>query len=225
MVKSDYIDNEGIAEQLFITSSSSKFLGYDVSTTLDQIIDDYPNVEIEDLEPYELEIAEPKLTLSDKLKIGTLSIGFDEKTYTETPIYKTVRKYNYYSRSYYDDKEFVRMEKKIRTTSPITYLSVDFVIQSIGKAKGKALASSIKSQAIKIMKVTEIENLDVINTDLRSIYLLKNNDLMINLQYYQDKDDENAKPNVWITVVTKNFDYTFEDLATQLTENFNRNED
>ena len=89
-VKSDYIDYESIAEMIFDKSSSSDYLGYDNNTTLSRIIDDYPDVDISDLESYSLEIKTPNIVKSDIIEMGAIKFGFDEKTYSETPIYKTV---------------------------------------------------------------------------------------------------------------------------------------
>ena len=213
------MDNDEIAEQLFNNSSSPKNLGYDKSTTLGQIIDDYPEVDIENLKLYNLEIKKVKLPINDMVKLGSLSIGFDENTYSETPIYKTVRKYNYYSGDYYNAKEFVKMDKKIETTSPVTFASLDFILESSGKSKGKTLADAIKTQAMKAMKVTEIENIEVKNTDLKGIYLLKNNDLFIYIRYNQDID---AKPSLAVAVVNQNYDKTFDELAKDLIDKFNK---
>jgi hypothetical protein len=218
-VKSDYVDNESIAEQIFINSNSIKHFGYDESTTLEQIISEYPDVDIEDLDTYSLKIEEPKLSISELIKINSLTIGFDEKTFTETPIYKTVQKYSYYY-GYYNDKEFVRLDKKINNSSTITYSTLDFVLQSSGKLKGKSLAEAIKTQASKTMKVTEIETLKLDNTDYKGLYLLKNNDLLVYILYIQDEDDEKSKPIISVSVVNKTFDKPLDDLANQLVENF-----
>lgn len=217
-VETDYVDNDGIAEMIFEKCSSNQHFGYDNKTTLGKIIDDYPNVDISDLKPYNLEIKNPKITLSDMIEIGSLNLGFDEKTYTETPIYKTVQKYNYYY-GYYNDKEFVKMDKKIQTTSHLCYTTLDFKLQSSGKGKGKTLAEAIKGQAIKKMKLTEVSELDVKNTDFKGIYILKNSDLHVYIIYTQDEDDEKSKPTVEIAVVNKNYT-SFDELAKKLVEDF-----
>lgn len=219
-VKSDYVDNDGIAEMIFDKSTSSQHLGYDKNTTLGQIIDDYPDVDISDLKPYNLKIKKPKITISDMVDIGALSIGFDEKTYTETPIYKTVQKYNYYYGGYYNDKEFVKMDKKIQTSAPITFTTIDFTLQSTGKGKGKALAEAIKNQAAKKMKVIEMSDLDVKNTENKGMYVLKGNDLLVYIKYVQNEDDEKSKPTIAVAVVNKNYDNTFEELTKKLAEDF-----
>ena len=220
-VKSDFVDNDGIAETLFEKSGNNQYLGYDKNTTLGQIIDEYPNVDISDLKPYNLKIDNPKISISDMITIGSLSIGFDEKTYTETPIYKTVQKYNYYYGGYYNDREFVRMDKKIQTSAPVSHTTIDFTLQSLGKGKGKSLAEAIKSEAIKKMKVTEISDLEVKNTEFKGIYLLKNSDVLLRIIYKQDEDDEKAKPILVVSVVNKNFDQPFDELAKQLAKEFN----
>lgn len=219
-VKTDYVDNDGIAEMIFEKCSSTQHFGYDNKTTLGKIIDDYPNVDISDLKPYNLKIKNPKITLSDMVEIGSLNLGFDEKTYTETPIYKTVQKYNYYY-GYYNEKEFVKMDKKIQTSSPLSYATLDFKLQSSGKGKGKTLAEAIKGQAIKKMKVTEVTELDVKNTDFKGMYILKNSDLLVYIKYTQDEDDEKSKPTVAVAVVNKNYDTSFDELAKKLAEDFN----
>ena len=154
------------------------------------------------------------------IKIGSLSIGFDEKTFTETPIYKTVQKYNYYYGGYYNDKEFVRMDKKIQTSAPVSYTTIDFTLQSSGKGKGKSLAEAIKLEAIKKMKVVEISDLEVKNTEFKGAYFLKNSDVLIYIIYVQEEEDEKAKPTLAITMVNKNYDKTFDELAKQLATDF-----
>jgi hypothetical protein len=220
-VETDYVDNDGIAEMIFEKSSSTQFLGYDNKTTLGKIINDYPDVDISDLKPYNLKIKNPKVTLSDMVEIGSLNLGFDEKTYTETPIYKTVQKYNYWYGGYYNDKEFVRMDKKIQTSSPLSYVTLDYELQSSGKGKGKTLAEAIKGQAIKKMKVTEVKELNVKNTDFKGMYILKNSDLLVYIKYTQDEDDEKSKPTVAVAVLNKNYDTSFDELAKNLAEDFN----
>lgn len=220
-VKSDYVDNASIAEMIFEKSTSTQHLGYDKNTTLGQIIDEYPDVDVSELKQYNLKIKNPKITISDMTEIGSLNIGFDEKTFTETPIYKTVQKYNYYYGGYYNDKEFVKMDKKVQTTAPVSYVTIDFTLQSSGKGKGKALAETIKNQAAKKMKVTEIADLDVKNTDFKGMYILKSDDLLVYITYSQSKDDEKAKPTIAVVVVNKNYDKSFDELATQLAADFN----
>lgn len=220
-VKSDYVDYASIAEMIFEKSTSTQHLGYDRNTTLGQIIDEYPDVDVSELKQYNLKIKNPKITISDMTEIGSLNIGFDEKTFTETPIYKTVQKYNYYYGGYYNDKEFVKMDKKVQTTSPVSYATLDFTLQSSGKGKGKTLAEAIKSQAAKKMKVTEIADLDVKNTDFKGMYILKSDDLLVYITYSQSEDDEKAKPIIAVAVVNKNYDKTFDELATQLATDFN----
>jgi hypothetical protein len=218
-VKSDYVDNDGIAEIIFDKSTSTQHLGYDKSTTLGSIIDDYPDVGISDLTPYILKIKKPKITISDMVDIGSLSFGFDEKTYTETPISKTVQKYNNYV-GYYNDKEFVKMDKKIQTSAQITFTSIDFTLRTTGKGKGKALAEAIKNQAAKKMKAVELSDLDVKNSEFKGMYVLKGNDLLVYIMYVQDKDDEKSRPTIAVAVVNKNYDNTFEELAKKLAEDF-----
>ena len=146
--------------------------------------------------------------------------SFDEKTYTETPIYKTVQKYSYYSGEYYNDKEFVKMDKKIQNSALLTYTTIDFTLQSTGKGKGKTLAEAIKSQAIKKMNLTEITDLAVKNSDFKGIYFLKNDDLLVYIKYVQKDEDEDSKPTIVVAVINKNYDNTFEELAKKLAEDF-----
>jgi hypothetical protein len=220
-VKSDYVDNTGIAEMIFQNSNNTKHLGYDKSSTLGQIIDEYPEVDISELKPYNLIIKKPKIIISDMVYINSLNIGFDEKTYTETPIYKTVQRYNYYYGGYYNDKEFVKMDKKIENSAPIIFTTIDFTLQSTGKGKGKTLAESIKNQAARKMKILEITDLDEKNTDFKGMYVLRNNDLLVYIKYVQNEYDENSKPTITIAFVNKNLDGTFEELAKKLEGEFN----
>ncbi|MCS6955111.1 MAG: WG repeat-containing protein, partial [Candidatus Calescibacterium sp.] len=220
-VKTDFVDYDGIAQMIFEKCSSNQYFGYDNKTTLGKIIDDYPYVDISDLEPYSLEIENPKITLSDMVEISSLNLGFGEKTYSETPIYKTVQKYNYYYGYYYYDKEFVKMDKKIQTSSPLCYAALEFTLQSSGKGKGKTLAEAIKDQAIKKMKVTEVTDLDIKNTDFKGMYILKNSDLLVHIIYTQDEDDEESEPTLIVGVVNKNYGISFDELAEKLVENYN----
>lgn len=219
-VKSDFIDNVGIAEMIFEKSNSTQHFGYDKSTTLGQIIDDYPSLDVTDLKPFNLKIKKPNINISDMAEIGTLSIGFDEKTYTETPIYKTVQKYNFYSGGYYNDQEFVKMDKKIVNTAPITFTSIDFTLQTTGKGKGKTLAEVIKNQAEKKMKVIEITDLEVKNTEYKGMYVLKSDDLLVYINYLQNENDDKSKPTIAVAVVNKNYDSSFEELAKKLAVDF-----
>jgi hypothetical protein len=219
-VKSDYVDYNGIAELIFEKSNSTQFLGYDKSTTLGQVIDDYPNVDISDFEPYFIVIRKPNIKISDIVEIGSLRIGFDENTYTKTPIYKTVKKYSYSLGGYFNDKEFVRMDKKIQYSTQISFMTIDFILQSTGKMKGKNLAEAIKNQASKIMKVTELSDLAVKNTDFKGQHILKGDNLLVFIRYSHEKDDENSKPSILVAAVNKNNEFTFDEFAKELAEDF-----
>jgi len=221
-VKSDYVDNAAIAEVLFEKSSFTKHLGYDKNTTLGQIINDYPNIDISELKPYSLEIKEPNIQISDMVAMGSLGIGFDQKTFTETPIYKDVPKYDYYTGEYRYVPEFVKIDKKIQNSAPLSFTTIDFTLQSTGKGKGKALAESIKNQAVKKMKVTEITDLVVKNNEFKGIYLLKSDEQLVYIKYAQQEDDENLKPIISVAVVNKNYPATFEEIAKELVNKFNQ---
>lgn len=219
-VKSDFIDNNEIAELLLDKSNHTSHFGYNKETTLEQIIDDYPNVDISDLEKYSLEIKNPKVKINDMVRIGSLTIGFNDKTYTETPIYKTVQKYNYYYSRYYDTKEFVRMDKKIQNSTSVKYTSINFTLESIGKGKGKALAEAIKNEAVKKMKVVQQTDLGETNSDSKGIFILKGDELLVYIIYLQDEDAKNKKPTIGITIVNKNYEDSFEELAKKFAEDF-----
>jgi len=218
-VKSDYVDNDGIAEQVFSNSNSSNFEGYSQTTTLGQVVDEYPDKSIDDLKPYALTIDKPKLTISDMVKISSLYFGFDEKTYTETPVYKTVQKYNYYY-GYYNAKEIDRWDKKLQSDAPLSYTTLAFTLQSNGKGKGKTLAEAIKTQAIKVMKVSPMENIALNNDDNKGLYLLSSENFLVYLTYHQKEEDEKDKPVITVSVVNKNYDKGFEELAKGLAVDF-----
>ena len=146
---------------------------------------------------------------------------FDKVDYFGVDLLPQVGDITYYYGGYYNDKEFVRMDKKIQNSSPISSTSIYFTLQATGKGKGKTLAESIKIQAIKKMKVTEISDLDVKNTDFKGMYILKNKDLLVYIRYIQDEDDEKSKPTIGLAVVNTNHDTSFDKLAKELAKDFN----
>lgn len=70
------------------------------------------------------------------------------------------------------------------------------------------------------MKVAEIRDLELKNTEFKGVYLLKNSDVLIYIKFVQDEDDEKAKPTLAITMVNKNYDKPFDELAKQLATDF-----
>jgi hypothetical protein len=218
-VESDYVDNEGIAALLFDNSSRTAHLGYSKTTTLGDIIDDYPNVDVSNLESYELDIDTSNIDLGGVVEVTSMSFGFDEKTYTETPIYKMVRKYSYYYGVYYNEKEFDRMEKKVQTTAPINYVSYLMKLNKSGKGKGRSFAEALKKEAMAKMQVAQVGDLQVENTDAKGIFVLENDEVLVYIRYDQ-KEDENAKPTFRVTVVNNLYDDPFETLRNALVEGF-----
>lgn len=219
-VESDYIDYIGIAEQLFDNSSDKSFLGYTEKTTLGEIIDDYPNVDVSDLREYRLDLDQPNISVNKFIDLGSLTIGFREKTFSETPIYKTVRKYSYYS-GYYNDKEFDRMEKKVKKDIALGYQMLLFDLKSYGKTKGRELAEALKNTAVNKLKVTEIVSTDYKNTDLEGMFLMKNDNLLAVINYVQKEAFETNYPSISIMVITPNLKSSFDELQENLIENFN----
>lgn len=219
-VKSDFIDNNELASLFFEKASSTSCFGYDKKTSLEQVIDEYPDIDISDLNKYDVDIKNPNIKISDLVKIGSLTIGFNDKTYTETPIYKTVQKYDYYYNRYYNTKEFVKMEKKIQTTAAVKYTSLDFTLQTTGKKKGEAFAEALKNNAIKTMKLSAITNEDVKNSDSKGVHILKGDEMLVYITYKQDIADENSKPMIVIIIVNKNYGESFDELAEKFIGDF-----
>jgi hypothetical protein len=242
-VKSDYVDNDEIAGQIFHDANDNSFLGYSSHSTLGDIINQYPQTTINDLETNYLIITNPKISVNEILKIGSLRFGFKDDTYTQTPIYKSVQQYNYYYGSYYT-QVFDRWDKRIQQSAKLSYLTLDMKLQSSSKGKGRTLAEALKKQAIKFMNVTPLDSTDIDNNDLRGMYLLKNNNSLIYISYQQkDKDnhDESVssivdtttasyrkrnvssiEPYIILFVVNSNYGNSFEEIAKVLRTSFKK---
>jgi hypothetical protein len=219
-VKTDYVDFIGIAEETFEKSSSTQFLGYDKNTTLGQIIEDYPDLDISDFNPYEIDIKKPLNTIRDLIEIDLRIIGFVDKTYKDIPVYRNVRKHDYWKRRYITVKEIVRWDRKIQKSARIEYISIGLGLELSGKGKGKTLAEALKNQAAIRMKVSELTDYNNKNTDDRGLFMLKNNDLFIYILYIQEENYEEYVPSITVIVWYKNYDLPFDDLAGILFENF-----
>ncbi len=218
-VQSDYVDYEGLAKQLFVSSSRTEYLGYSKSTTLSDVIEDYPDLHLSSLDLYKLEIDTPKVDLGEFVEVSTMRIGFDGKTYTETPMYNTVRKWDSYYQTYYNEREFDRMEKKIQSTVPVAWLGHGLVLDRSGKGKGRAFADALKQEAAHTLGVSEVTDLGVENTDFKGIFALESEELVVFIRYDQEEGDA-SNPSCWITVVNSLYDEPFEEVKNDMVRRF-----
>lgn len=219
-VYTDFLDYTGIAKELFGTSNGMEHLGYGKTTTLRDILDKYPDLDVSDFEIYRVTIEEPKIETGDGISISSLRLGFDAKTYTESPVYKTVQKYDYYYRRYYNDKEFVRMEKRIQPSAPLAWFFYSIDIERNGAGKGKALARAINDEAAARMSLNVVNVGVSKNTDIRGIFLLENSDIIVRVMYEHYENDKN-RGYVSITVVNSNLDDTFDEVKESFIKGFN----
>lgn len=220
-VTSDYVDYEGIAQKVFERSSRTAHLGYSMSTTLGDLIDEYPDVDVSSLEAYSLDIGTPKADMGELVDMPFLRIGFDEKTYSETPVYKTVQKWSYYYGTYYSEKEFDRMEKKVQISAPVSWLGHALKLHKDGKGKGRSLAEALKREAAKKMAVTEVNDLGVMNTDAKGMFVLQSEELFVLIRYWQEEEDDDREPTFWIMVSNSSNDEPFEILRNKVVKKFN----
>lgn len=225
-VESDYLDIDEIAQQLFENSSATKFMGYDKSAALRDIMKIYPEVGLDDLSSYKLKIKKPKMEISEAVEVTDLRYGFDDKTYTETPIYKKEPSYNYYTGSYTYKDVFDRLDKKINPETNLTFISVELQLKSNGKDKAKALAQGILKKAEKAMSAKELTAEDYKNDEKSGIYFLQNDDLLVYLRYKQDTEkDTKQKPEVTLIVINSNFEKTFAELQKTIISDFNKEQE
>jgi hypothetical protein len=241
-VKSDFVDNDEIASEIFDNSRPESFLGYGSTTTLADILNQYPEKSISDLEPNFLSVGKPKTLINEIVGIKSFDFGFLDKTYTETPIYKSVQKYSYWS-GYYWTQEFDRWDKKIQLASKLAYVSLGIQLQSTGKGKGKALADAIKRQAKKAMNVSDSDYSESGNTDERGIHILRNQNTLLYIIYTQKVDDSEVlgsadstalmyptsartnysfEPSIVIAVVNSNYSDNFDEIAQSIKSAFER---
>jgi hypothetical protein len=223
-VTSDYIDNDELADEVFANSSVDKYLDYGKQTTLGEIISSYPETNIDNLKSTSLSIDHPKIVVSDILKISSLTFGFNDKTYTETPIYKTESTYDYYSGRYYPRQVFDRFDKKINSSPTVTYVSLSLELQNTDTGKVKALAIAFKNKALKVLEAKEKETTDVVNSSFKGLFFLTNNNNLIWISYSQAKGDKKVNPAIGVIVINKNFDTDFDELQKRIVEKFRNNE-
>ena len=221
-IKSDYIDYKEISKVLFPKSKDGQYFGYNKNTTMKDIVKEYPETTVDDLTENYLRISEPDLEVHDMINVSQITFGFSEKTYNSVKKYKKVKDYNVYSGRYYYRDVFDKYEYSINMDASLAYVSVAYTLKSEGKGKGKSFAESIKKQAMKIMKVSEIEINNIKNNDTLGIYLLKSNINLIYLTYYQkiNEDGDYLYPVISIAVVNNNYKIDFDQLADDLIEGF-----
>ena len=224
-VSSDYIDNDELAAELFVNSSSNKYLGYGKGNTLDNLINEYPETSVENMKLFKVTIESPKIQVSDILKTSALIFGFSDKTYTETPVYKTESTYDYYSGRYYPRPVFDRFDKKINSTANISYVQLSCVLQNSDTGKVKRLAEAFKNQAQKVMKVKEIPHEGLINSNFKGLYLLSNDDILIWINYLHVQGEKKTNPSIAISVINRNYETSLEDLKNSILEKARNGDD
>ena len=128
-VESDYIDNSDVAKSFFENSDDLTVRNISSTSTLNDIITQYPNTPSKDLKSYNLSIEKPNLSIKDVLEIVDIEYYFSNNTFSDVPIYKNVQKYDAWSGGYNNSKEFDHFEKKYNTDVNVTAATYNLKIK------------------------------------------------------------------------------------------------
>ena len=222
-VESDYIDNSEVAKSFFENSDDLTVRNISSTSTLNDIITEYPNTPSKDLKSYKLSIEKPNLTIKEVLEIVDIKYYFSNNTFSDVPIYKNVQKYDAWSGGYNNSKEFDHFEKKYNTDVNVTAVAYNMKLEHTGSGKSQKLADELKNIAIKKMKLELIPHSETNNNNEKGMFILKNENILMQLYYYEVKSEDGKRitPGLSITVVNKNYaSNTFDELEKSFIEGY-----
>ncbi|OFY84598.1 MAG: hypothetical protein A3F72_19335 [Bacteroidetes bacterium RIFCSPLOWO2_12_FULL_35_15] len=221
--KSDFIDNESLANRFFENSNEGQIRNISSTSTVKDIIEMYPNASTDDLKMYSLAIQKPDLTIDDKLMVISIQYYFSNSAFTNVPIYKTVQKYSYWSGGYINDKEFDHYDKQYNNDATISAGSFSMGLLTSGDGKSAKLAEVFKNIAIKKLKMQLTNHPETNNNDEKGLFVLRNGNLLMEIQYHSVKSDDGktVTPILSVTYINKNYsNSSFDEQEKTFVESF-----
>ncbi len=219
---SDYVDYETLANNFFENSNEEQIRNISNRTTMQDILGMYPKTSMDDLNAYDLKIKKPDLNMNNELMVAQANYYFSDKTYTDIPIYKIVKKYNVWSESYYNDRVIDYYDKKYNDNAKVTGASFIFAPFRIGVGNSKKLAEELKNIAINKLKMQPKSLPAINNIDKNGLFILTNENMLLDISYYNDKiiDEKTITPYLMVLFVNKNYHISFEEEEKSLVDNF-----
>lgn len=221
-VLSDYFDYDAVAADVFKTSGRTQFLEYSKYSKIGRVFDDYYYEDNLVEGKYDLTFKKPITNISNYIEVYFIKAGIDTEVYSAYPIYKYRQKTNLYSGEIETVAEIDEIVYDLNEDANLTYLTLYFHIRTGGLGKGKNLAESLKQQAIKVMKVNEINDIGVKNMEFMGISFLKNDELLILIQYFEA--EETKLPAINLQVFFNNFESSFEEIIKSAVRIYNNYE-
>jgi len=221
--KTDFVDNELLANSFFENSDDSKIRNISQSTTITDITKNYPNIPDDDLTMYNLKITNPELTINEILKVGEIQYYFSSGIYTNVPIYKTVQRYNYWTENYYNDQEFDHYDKRYNNDAKVSAAIFTMGLFTNGTGKSAKLAEKFKDIAIKKCKMQLTKQSEIKNKDEKGLYILRNDNILLIVSYNSIKSEDNKTitPYIYLTFINKNEkEYSFDQFEKLAVESF-----
>ena len=221
-VKSDFVDDNYIANVFFENSTKNKIRDISSETTLKEISEMFPNASMDDLKNYQLDMSEPTLTIAEALQAVEISVFFSEVTHTKTPVYKTVKRYNSWYGGYYNDTEVDYYDKTIHEYALVSAISYSWRLNRDGSGKSKKIADTFRDVAIKKCSMKIQEHTEIKNNEENGVHILRNENLLLYLAYHSIKDDENktVTPLLSIAVINNNYTESFDEQEKRLIDGF-----
>lgn len=219
-INTDYLDEDAIINAAFENSNFKKYLGYSASSTLENVLDDYPLNNENKLDDYNLLITNPNLALAKYTKWIQLEIGFASPTSEEVPIYKNVETYNRYI-GYTTHQEFVKNETVINKNAKVSVVEIEFTLKPLSAGKAKQIANIFAKEANKKLNVNMLKEYSNDNNDSFGYYILTSNDLLAYIAYDQDISYKKTHSIFYISVLNRNYSETFLNMAKYLSKQNN----
>ena len=219
--KSDFVDNESLAKSFFENSDKSQIRNISISTTVKDVIDLYPYAPIDDLKMYNLTIDKPDLTIDDILEVISITYFFSKNTFTDVPIYKYVQKYSYYY-GYYNAQEIDHYDKNYNNDAQVSGANFVMSLMTSGTGKSVKFAEELKNIAVKKLKMQLINHPETNNNDEEGLFILRNDNLLMEVVYLSKKSDDvkTINPLIAVSFINKNYNDTFDETEKILVKSF-----